>query len=301
MLDFIKKYWDIVCGVLVGILLAVLARFELTTVQLWYSVIILILVSIGVLRCLKQAMESNEDQRNKTIIDRVLDDQKSMKAINLAQEPLKKSEDIAKTILTIWEVIKNNMEKIKTFFSKFKGYILTAALAILTIIEMCGGYINSAFGGVLTINGIEVIPLVTLACTVVIGIISNGYTKEQQEKIKALLSTSATNDLVKGEIKKAIKEKTEQLTQYKKQLATKDNELAKIESTLVTLNNTLAAKKEMLGMLPQLATEEEVKTAADAVNDCIAKIVAIKAEIIDIKAKIENTTTTLNALKSQIK
>ena len=80
------------------------------------------------------------------------------------------------------------MGKLKTFFSKYKGYISTVLLGLLTIIEQYGGYINTLFGGGFVIGGIEIIPVVTFAITIIVGILSNGFSKEQMEKIKALIA-----------------------------------------------------------------------------------------------------------------
>lgn len=299
----LKNYWDIIGGIITGVALAVIAEFKLDTVQLCYSIIILILVCIGILRCIKQAIEAQRHQKERkhTIVDSMVDGQRSIKAISLAQSPTKEGEKIGKLIIILWEVLKRVMEKLKTFFSKFKGYMLTAALAILTIVEMCGGFINAAFGGTLTINGIAVIPVITLMATAVVGALSNPNTKEQREKIKALFSKATTNELVMAEIKKTIKTKTEQLNEFNKALTTKENELANFETELETAKNTFEAKKEMHAMLPQLATNEEVQLAANEVVNCQAKIENKKAEIKDTKTHIENLTTMINALKSQLK
>lgn len=300
MVAFIKKYWDIIGGILAGIGIAAIAKFEVGIVQLCYSVIILIIVCIGILRLIRQETQKKQNERKHNAIDTVVDGQKPMRAISLAQSPTEEGEKIGKKILSLWGGLKPMLDKFKNFFSKFKGYMLTIALAILSVVEMCGGFINSAFGGVLTINGIAVLPLVTLLCTVVVGIISNGYTKEQRDKIKALFSKSNTNELVLAEIKKQIKEKSAQLTQFNKVLTTQEHELANYESELETLNNTLQAKKEMYGMVPQLATEEDVQLAANAVVDCQAKIENKKDEINKTKDTVEKLTTTINALRNQL-
>ena len=260
------------------------------------------LVSIGLLRVIKQAVEKqrNKRERKRSVVDSMVDGQKSIKAIRLAQSPTKEGERIGEFIIKLWEVNKKTMEKIKTFFSKFKGYLLTIALAALTVIEMCGGFINSLFDGALTVDGVEVLPFITLACTAVVGIISNGYSKEQKEKIKALFSKSTTNELVKEEIKKTIKAKSSQLSEFNKILTTKQHELDNLNSELATLNNTMQAKWEMYQMTPQLATDEDVKLAQNAVSECEVKINSKTAEITETKATIENLTTTIGALKSQL-
>jgi hypothetical protein len=302
MIELLKKYWDIISGAITGALLALIARFELTKIQLCYSIIILVLVCIGIFKIIKQAVEKHRkrEPRKQNIIDGMVDGQKPVKAIRVAQEPIKDGEKIGELLLKLWEVTKRNMNKLKTFFDKFKGWILTIALAILTVVEMCGGFINTWLGGALTVNGIELLPVITLACTAVVGIISNGYTKEQKEKIKALFSKSTTNELVKEEIKKTIKEKSAQLTQFSKILTTKKHELDNLNTELETLTNTHEAKQEMFNMAVQLATAEDVQLAANAVVDCQAKIADKQKEIEDTQKSIDNLNTQINALKSQL-
>lgn len=298
MVAFIIKYWDIIGGIIAGISISAVARFELHIVQLCYSVIILIIVCIGILRLIRQSSRKNERKHN--AIDSVVDGQKPIKAISLAQSPVEEGEKIGKNILTLLRGLKPMFDKLKNFFGKFNGYMLTIALAILTVVEMYGGFINSAFGGALTINGVSVIPFVTLVCSVIVGTLSNGYTKEQRDKIKALFSKPNTNELVLSEIKKAIKEKSATLAQLNKELATKEHELSRYESELKTANNTLSAKKEMFAMLPKLATEEDVEQAATEVVNIQAKIEDKKEEIEKTKATINNLNTTINALRNQL-
>lgn len=300
MIGFIKKYWDIVGGVAMGFTLAALANFELNIVQLCYSVIILIIVCIGILRLIKQEVDKKQNERKHNVIDNVVDRQQPIKAISLAQHPDKEGEKIGKKILSLWGETKPMINKLQTLFSKFKGYMLTIALVILSVVEMCGGFINSAFGGVLTINGVAVLPVVTLVCAVAVGVISNGFTKEQQEKIKALFSKSNTNELVLAEIKKTIKEKSAQLAQFNKVLTTQEHELANFESELETLINAEQAKKEMFSMTPQLATEEDVQLAINGVVNCKAKIETKKDEIKKTRETIDNLTTAINALRNQL-
>ena len=299
MVRFIKRYWDIIGGVMTGAVITIGAGFELESVQVCYSVIILMIVCIGVFRIVKQEVDKRRhNERPPTIVDMVVDVQKPIKALHIAQEPTQDGEILGKKIIQLWGEVKPAMEKIKTFFSKFKGYLLTGALAILTIVEMCGGFINAACGGVLTINGIEILPLITLACTVVVGLISNGYTPEQMEKIKALFSKS--NTIVTDEIKKAIKEKTAQLKGYLKELATQEHELDALNIELKTLQNKVQAKREMMAMTPQLATEADVELATTEVAECEKKITEKKNEIAKTAETVDDLTRMISSLRSQI-
>lgn len=303
MIGFIKRYWDILSGIGFGLFLTIINKFKLERIQLCYSIIILILVNIGVFRTIRQATDKYKEKNNKrkhNLIDSIIDKQKSVKAISLAQSPTKEGEKVGKFLINIWEVSKKTMNKLKEFFSKFKGFMLTIALTILTVMEFCGGFINDLCGGALTINGVEVLPILTLICATIVGMVSNGYTREDNDKIKALFSKSTTNELVKEEIKKAIKEKSAQLAQFNKIHTTKQHELANLNSELETHINTYEAKKEMYGMQPQLATTEEVQLAANAVKDCRTKITEKNTEIISVQKNIDSLTTTINALKNQL-
>jgi chromosome segregation ATPase len=171
---------------------------------------------------------------------------------------------------------------------------------VLTLVEDYGGYINQLCGGKLVLGGYEIIPIVTLVASVIVGIISNGFTKEQNEKIKALFSKSSTDELIQAEIKKTIKERSATLSQYNKILSTKEAELENLQSELETRENSYNAKKGMYTMTPQLATEEDVKLALNAVHETTEKIENKKVEIEECKETISNLTTTINALKSQL-
>ena len=303
-MKILRKYWDIIGGTLTGVLLAVVAKFELIIIQLYYSIIILILVSIGVFKIIKQAIENQLKKkprdRKHNIVDDMVEAQRPVKAISLATQPLKEGEKLGNLILITMRGAKRAMKKIKELFDKFKGYILTVALGILTIIEMCGGLINDLCGGTFIINGVAILPIITLGCTIIVGLISNGYTKEQRDKIKALFQKSTTNELVLAEIKKSIKENELKLKEFNKIFIAKETELATLEAQLEGAKNTHEAKQEMFKMVPQLATAEDVQLAANEVVNINAKIVEKKAEIENTQKSITNLTTTINALKNQL-
>lgn len=205
MWKVLKKYWDIFGGLVVGILMAVFAEFQLERIQLCYSIIILVLLSIGFFRMIKQTV--NEHRRH-TVIDTMVDGHQAVKAVRMAQNPTKDGEVLWFATIKLWEGLKKIMKKFKELCDKFKGIVLAIALGILTIVEAYGGYINGLCGGVLMVNGVEILPLVTFVASLVVGIISNGWTKEQKEKINALLK-SGTADLVIAEAKKTETKKSE--------------------------------------------------------------------------------------------
>ena len=294
-----KQYWDIFGGIITGTVLSIMAKFELNTIQLYYSIIILCLVSIGIFKIIKQTID-NKTKRKKTIIDEVVDAQRPVKAIRVAQNPTKDGEELGKILINLWREFKRTMEKVKVTLDKVKGFLLTTALAVLTIIEYCGGYINNALGGVLVYNEIELLPIITLVATAIVGALSNGYSKEQREKIKALFTKSSTNKLVLEEIKKTLKDNEAKLKEFKKILLTKQNELSNLNVELESAKNKHEAKKEMYLMVPKLATAEDVDLAANEVKEVEKRIDEKQNEIANTETSINNLTTTINALKSQL-
>ena len=301
MIKFIKKYWDLIIGFVAGVSLAVLSRFKIDKISLINSILISILLSVGVLKIIKETIEKTK--RRDTVIDKMLDHQTPMQAIKLASDPTEDGEEVGKNVIILLGVFKQFMEKLKTLFDKFKGYILAICMMILSMVELCGGYINDLCGGVFTVHGVEVLPIITLVASTVIGLISNGYTKDQKEKIKALMtktSSGAKNQIVANEITKTLKTKESELKDLNKKLATQEKELEVITKKFDEMKNTYDAKVQMNGMTPQLATSDEVKSSYENMKQAKLNVDAQNVEINKTKAVIDTTKTMINALKSQL-
>lgn len=297
MRDLIKKYWDILGGSVTGLFLSYLVKFQLTKVQLVYSVIILILVCIGVFKIIKQAIDKSIE-RKKTIFDELVEASRPIKAIRVAQDPMKDGEKIGTLIVDAYEGGKRNMEKLKVFFDKFKGYILTFALALMGLIEAFGGFFNDLLGDKLVVNGINIISVVALVCSAVIGCVSNGYSREQILKIKELF-TKPTNKLLTTEIKNAIKSNEVKLKELTKEKSSKEHELSLIENQLVKEKETLAAKKQILVLVPSDITNNEVREITNNIASIELKRNDISNAINNLQKDIDNIHMIINTLRSQ--
>lgn len=300
MWDLVKKYWDLLSGFIVGLGLSFIAHFNSDSVRQIYSVIILVLSCMGLFRFVRQSVEKwKKKRRERNLLDDMVDSNIAVKAIRFAQNPTKAGEKIGK-LITLLLGGKHIMKKLKELFDKYKGYLLTVLLGVLTAVEHYGGYINELCGGVLMIKGVEVLPIVTLVCTVVVGCLSNKYTKAEVAEIKALFAKPITNESVKAEMKKSLKDKKAQLAQLVKTQTAKEVELESLNNELKSLENTYNAKVEMYRMIPQLATDSDVQVALNAVNVCKQKIANKESEVNEVKASVENLETMVNALKSQL-
>lgn len=302
MWEAVKEYWDLIVGFIVGLGLSFMAHIDSEVVKRIYNIIILILVCMAFFRTVRQTVEKKQNRKKKrqrNIIDAVVDNLSAVKTIRIAENPTKEGEKLEELFIKISGGY-TIMKKFKEIFDKYKGYLLTVLLGLLTAIEQYGGYINQLCGGVFVIEGVEVLPLATLVITIIVGILSNGWTKEQNDKIKALFSKSSTDELVKAEIKKSLKDNTTKHAQFVKIFNTKETELETMKTELKSLKNTYNAKKEMYNMIPQLATAEDVQLAGNAVSECENRIVAKEAEIEEVKTTILTLQTNINALKSQL-
>ena len=121
MIEFFKKYWDIFGGLVISVVMVTLERFQLYKIQLCYSIIILSLVSIGFFRIIKQSVDKSREKKRSTVIDKMIDGQKSVKAVRLAQNPTRDGEVLGKEAIKLWEGLKKMIKKLKVWFDKFKG------------------------------------------------------------------------------------------------------------------------------------------------------------------------------------
>ena len=295
-MKLLKKYWDIIGGSVIGISLAIAVNFKVEEMQLIYSIVILILTLIGLLRILKQ------NKRRHNFIDDLVDVQKPIKAFNVAQDPTKQGEELGEIIIKTIKGSKKGMEKIKEFFDKFKGYLLTFLLGLLTIIEMCGGYINEMLGGVLTVNGIDLLPVITLVASLSVGVLSNGFTKEQWCNIKKLVaaSKSPTNDLVKKEINSQVKQLHDLNKEYEKEIASLEKEKAMAEKNALKARNNYEAKAQLNKEFPQITTSSVVEAAREVLNKFELDLTTANSKIEELKNKIDVNKLTINTLKSRL-
>lgn len=292
------KYWDIILGFAAGLALTIMAKFDNEKIQLYYSIIILMLASMGVFKIIKQSIDKSN---RKEVVDSIVNKPKPVKALNLALNPTQEGEKIGKDIIFIWRESKNIMQKLKELFDKYKGYILAVALGVLTLLEDYGSYINSVFDGKLVLWGYEVIPVVTLVAAVTVGILSNGFSKDEMKTIKALFCKSSDDEIVTEEIKRTIKNSEAELKANNKLLTVLKQELVNLESALTNASNTVLAKQKMYTMVPQLATEADVQDAKNIAVKCEAEVNEKKVEIEKVQNIIKNLSTTISALKSQLK
>lgn len=125
ILEFLKKYWDILGGTIIGIVSSIIVQWQLEKVQLIYSVIILILVSIGFLKVIINDHNKDKEEKKYELIDleeendtihKIANTQISMKAIKISQNPTQEGEELGKLVLETMKGQSKSMKRIKSFF-----------------------------------------------------------------------------------------------------------------------------------------------------------------------------------------
>lgn len=304
MLNLIKKYIDIFGGIILSILLTIIARFKLEKIQLMYSVIILMLVCIGVCSVIKKTANNRVNKKKKerktNIIDKLVNSRKEVKAVNIAQNPLQEGEELYIAMKKSRKDIRKVMKKLKKFFDKFKGWILSISLLVVSLISEYGGFIEKIFNGKLIIKGVNMISLIALICAVIVGLLSDTHTSEQIKKIKELFAKKPSNEIVKEELKNQLKLNETSRKNLEKQIETNNLTIDTFNQELEQAKNVYNAKIEMLNMTPKLATEEDVQNALSKVNEIEGKIAKVKNDIIELDKKLFDVNTLITALKNRL-
>lgn len=299
MKDLFKRYWDIIGGIFSALGICVLVDFQLEPIQLAYSIIILSIVCIGFLRFIKESLEKRKNKRKHNIIDDIVDAQKPIKAINIAQHPEKPGKELGKTFILTYKEVLKGMEKLKKGWQRYKGYALSILTAILSIIESHYGLINGAFGGVLVIHGVEILPLAFLILTLVVALLSNNFDSEEWQlilkTIKEFRENKHDKKALNDEVKKILKEYNSNLKTCKKDVILFEKELKQAETELAEVQKSLEVKEKLYqsGVI-NVADYQVAKQKLDESNKRVHKV---RTEL----QLAENTIKQIEAKQEKIK
>lgn len=279
MKDLIKRYWDILGGTITGLFLSIIAKWKLDSIQLIYTEIILILVCIGLFKVLKNGIDNFTKGRKKIVVDKLVENQKPMKAITLANEPTKTGEELGEVLIDTMKGGKKIMEKLKKLFvwiGKYWQQLLGIGSAIgeyaLYVYALVCDKLNFILQYLPQNNawqicgkvGIGIIVLLVVALQIRnmckwVGVGSvekaNEYLTSKKEEVKEKLSPTAREN-----IKKVIKEyKSKQ-----KEVVKKVND---IKSQISEFTKKIDSTKELLQLgLGDNSQYHELVSKRDSLN-----------------------------------
>lgn len=258
MKDLIKRYWDILGGTITGLFLSIIAKWKLDSIQLIYTEIILILVCIGLFKVLKNGIDNFTKGRKKIVVDKLVENQKPMKAITLANEPTKTGEELGEVLIDTMKGGKKLMKKIKDVFvwiGKYWQQLLGIGSAIgeyaLYVYALVCDKLNFILQYLPQNNawqicgkvGIGIIVLLVVALQIRnmckwVGVGSvekaNEYLASKKEEVKSKLSASA-----KENVKKVVKD-------YQSQLKKVEKTISSLETQIKEVDSSISSTKELL-------------------------------------------------------
>ena len=226
MLKIIKKYWDILGGTISGIILSIVVHWELVKIQLIYSVIILILVLIGLFKVMllkyNEVHGSKEKIDHHNAIDKLVDNQKPIKAIRFSQHPTKDGEELGNLII---ETTKGSKQMLK-WVKKNKGALVSCLLALLGLLELIFNWLGTYLPFEL---GFNVVGILITTIGIVISVLTTGFGSVQFKEAIAQLKDQLNGDKTDLDQINSIKYLERQVLAYSK-------EVSSIEKNIEDLN-----------------------------------------------------------------
>lgn len=277
----IRLNWDLFGGIISGAVLSWLAEFDNNKISTIYAIIILMLVCIGLFKVLKNSLDKRA-KRRKVMIDTIVNNQRPMKAIEIATgNPTKSGEELGEIIIETAKGWKKSMQKFKNFFvwiGKYWQQIIGVACSLVEygiyVFFLLSDKLQPLFSllpeGAPWQIGAKIVLSVLVALVVLLQIRNmckwvgfgsiedaNKYLAEKCEETKSKLS---------GESRKAVENQVKALKSNAKQIEKAGKEL---EASLSKVEKEIATVKELLslGLGNQAQYNELQQSKAKLTND----------------------------------
>lgn len=296
MKDLIKRYWDIFGGTFCGIGLSYLVHWQLNQIQVIYSVIILILVCIGLFKVMKNSIDKKL-RRKQIIVDKIVESQKPMKAIKLANEPTSTGEELGYALIDTMKGGKKLMRKIKNMFVWIGKYwqqiigligdFVVACLVIYAYVFDKFGFILQYFPktqaweiGVKVAIGVFAFVFVFFTIRNQVKWVGVGSIEKAQKYLTQLANdkNAELSPSAKIAIKQAISKFKDELNKVEKTLSEKVKKIKELEKEVEGMKQVLS-----LG----LGNQQEYQNAIVELQNLKAQEVQLKANEQNLKANIE--------------
>lgn len=252
-----KTYWDILGGTATGLFLSWLASWEFNEIQVIYSIIILILVCIGLFKVVKNSLDKRL-KRKKIVIDTIVNSQKPMKAIEIANNPTKSGEELGETIIESMKGWRRIMQKIKNLFvwigkywQQLLGIVASLGEYALYVFALLKDYFDPIFNLLPQGNGWQIGARVVISLIVALLVIlqirnmckwvgvgsledAEKYIAEKTENAKSKLSPTA-----KKTIEHQLKLFNNKLKEVNKAISTIEAQIKEVESKISSVKELI--------------------------------------------------------------
>ena len=221
LIKVIKEHLDLIMGTLIGVVSAFLVKWELAMVQLISSVIILILVLTGLFKVgfTYKAPKINKNKAQKEdALNKIVESQKPMKAIKIAQNPTQMGEELGEAII---ETMKGSKKMIK-WIKNNKGAIVSWLVAILGLLELIFNWLGDLLP---TEIGFNIVGVVITVVGFVVATLTSGFGSTQFKEALAQLKDQLNGDKTDLDEINSIKYLERQILAYNKAISSTEKEI----------------------------------------------------------------------------
>lgn len=310
MFKIIKEYWDIFGGTIFAFLITLLAKFELNTIQLIYSILILWLLCVGALRLVKP----KKDKRKKpNLVDEVVDHQKPMQALNLAENPTEQGEKLYYLSIKTLEGARKTMEKIKKIFKWLWTYKEQVVGLLGTFIYACMTaymFILDKFGWLLKYfpqtQGWEIGVKIVVGIGATIAIVVSARNQIKWVGVGSLSTAidylqEKANQLVGGLSKENRAKLHSILSTAKKSLNQSKKVLNSAQNSFNTLQAKIKSQKDFIAALSKTSIDQSVITSETAeLGTLQSQLTTVENELVAAKALVEKFEKQVNECQKQL-
>lgn len=218
MLKIIKKYIDILGGIITAAILSLVANWELIKIQLIYSVIILMLVLIGMFKVViakYNEIHHLKKQRDSSVVDKLIDNQKPMKAIRFSQKPTKDGEELGQLICETFTKKGTVRKKMIKWIKRNKGALTSCLIAVIGLLELVFGWLVDYIPFPISFN---VVGVAITVCALVVSVLTSGFGSTKFKEALAQLKDQLNGDKTDLDQINSIKYLERQVEIYNKEI-----------------------------------------------------------------------------------
>lgn len=221
IIELLKNYWNIWSSVIISYLIGWLMDFNKFSMDRATSFLSMFLVIFAFLTVAKINYSKS---KKKTIIEKSVVNQKQIKPIQNAINPLEQGEELYDILVHTKKIInERKTNKIMKWIKENKGAILTITVGILSLISTLCSYLIDEWNIVLNVNGFPLIAVIGGSATTIIGCLTMPITST---------TVGAVQNMTTYKYKQAKKTNASIIKKYNEQIAKFTNKQTELKSEL---------------------------------------------------------------------
>lgn len=221
IIDLLKNYWNVWASAIISYLIGWLMDFNKVSMDSTTSFLSMFLVIFALLTVVKINYGKS---RKKSVIDRSIINQKPLRAIQSAIDPLAQGEELYNLLVQTKKIInERKSNKIMKWIKENKGAISTIGVGLLSIISTLCSYLIDEWNIVLNVNGFPLIAVIGGCATTIVGCLTMPITST---------AMGVVQNMATSKFKQAKKTNASIEKKYDEQIAKFTNKLTELKSEL---------------------------------------------------------------------